>query len=244
MRNRERLNHLLGLAQKESIRIIFSRKKIQKDWAGIYINSPILGSSITLRESMPLDQLVFTLAHELGHHFQDDRSQPELFSPFRVPLPTQKRLDPAEQRADWYGLELITTPEEWQRAEEQFPCDLIHIARIMELPLDAAVAWSRRRRDGGLDGRSGPLQFSDPLWMGIEKDSPGRGGSQHTFSKLLNRRIGNSTVLERCDFYLMRERAATMRGGYGVRFRQIMSETWTAVQKAGGFAFFFGNNET
>lgn len=244
MRNRERLNHLMGLAQKENIRIIFSRKKIQKDWAGIYINSPILGSSITLRESMPLDQLVFTLAHELGHHFQDDRSQPELFSPFRVPLPTQKRLDPDEQRADWYGLRLITTPEEWQRAEEQFPCDLMHIARIMELPLDAAVAWSRGCRQGESSSCAGRVQFSESLWIGIEKDSRGQGGSQHTFRKLLNRRHGNVTVLERNDFYLMRERAATMRGGYGVRFRQIMSETWTAVQKARGLAFFFGNNET
>ncbi|EMY71530.1 ImmA/IrrE family metallo-endopeptidase [Leptospira vanthielii] len=238
-RNEVRLGRLLSIAEKEDVIVNFLDVERLISWKGLYVTTE-LGSAIGISSALTLENQVWVLAHELGHHFRG--IQRALFSPFQYDLPGFN--NPVEERnADLEGLILLDEEENWRNTEKRYPTDLNRLAKEMELPLDAALT-----RLDYLNSRFGNqvavCGFSDELWESIQARTKGDGGAQSTVQKLVKRKNSSGTRITFREFNQLRKRAADMRGGFGKNAKQILAELSPEIKSVGGVFSFFGINET
>lgn len=238
MNNNERLARLLKIADRRKILVVFTDIAAERSWHGLYQNIPGLGTAIAVRSNLSLEMCVWVLAHELGHDFNG--GQLPLFSPYVLPTPsTTKPFDPEEERANQTALNLLTNPEEWAECEEKHPTSLKLIARAMNLPIEAAVTRERISRSSAAATATASFILPTRLWSEMETWTAGQGGAQHTFGQLLRNRNGQRTTISRSTFSLLRQRAATMRGGFGSRAARVMDALADQIEAHGGMAAIF-----
>ena len=77
------LERLRGIATNAGVRVEFLEVYLEggEEWDGLYIMCKELGPGIAINRRLSPKWQVWVLAHELGHHF--DQQQSELFSPLR-----------------------------------------------------------------------------------------------------------------------------------------------------------------
>ncbi len=208
-------------------------------WKGLYLTTE-LGSAIGISSALTLENQVWVLAHELGHHFKG--IQRALFSPFQYDLPGFN--NPHEERsADLKGLFLLDEEEFWRESEIKYPTDLYRLTKEMELPLDAAL--TRLEYLNRMFGNhTAVCEFSFEMWKILQARSKGDGGAQLTIQNLIQRKKNSKTHLTFKEFNQLRKRSVDMRGGFGKNAKQILEEISPQIKNARGIFSFFKINET
>jgi Zn-dependent peptidase ImmA (M78 family) len=238
-RNENRLHKLLSLAEKEDVIVEFLDVEQTIAWNGLYVSTG-LGSAIGISSTLTLENKVWVLAHELGHHFSG--IERVLFSPFKYDVPGFNN-PKEEQNADFKGLQLIDEEMNWREIELNHPTDLYRLSQEMELPSDAAI--SRIQYLNSIYANHfADCEFSAEMWENIHDRSKGDGGTQITIKKFLKRKLNSKTKITFKEFNQLRARAVKFKGGFGKITRQILEELTPQIKQVGGIFSFFGINAT
>jgi len=150
----EYFQRLLTIAWENRVRVFFIPGDDRIEWDGLYLVDRDLGAGIAIRVGLEPAWRDWVLAHELGHHFGQLRGM--LFSPFYAHTVDTKanerwskstRLDPDEEAANRWALNVLVDRDEWESAEQHAPCSLTTVTSRLGLPLAAAVTWERQERE-------------------------------------------------------------------------------------------------
>ena len=188
----DRLDRLMEIARPNRVGVHFlpADRFPGIDWDGLYLVTREFGAGIAIRSDMEPEWRDWVLGHELGHHFR--LLNATLFSPFRahkVDSLTRrrwsraKRLDPDEDAADQWAVQVLVSESAWDTAERVSPIDLRQIVHHLHLPLPAAVAWERQRRRNFHSDRV-KVSLSTDVKDILERSVTGQGGHQSFFSRL------------------------------------------------------------
>jgi hypothetical protein len=242
---------LLRTARENGVRV-FLIPGAGLQWKGLYVFFRTMGEAIAIREDLPLAERVWILAHELGHRFAGLNHL--LFSPFEerpaalvkavgtsLQLERERRRrDPDEEWADQWAASAVIEPEDWDWAERGNPLDLFAMAGSLGLPVDAAIAWERRRRNAPHSARPVPVAMEANEIAVLLAPMSGEGGHQALLDRIGSSRMGRHVRVSFRDFSLARERLLTVRGGWRPRYEAVLKATVRQARPAGGVKKFFG----
>lgn len=218
-------------------------------WKGLYLYCAGQ-SAVALRDGLAIEQEVWVLAHELGHHFNPPARG--LFPPFLDvdvaadrPLPSsrrRRRRRPDEDAANRWAAEYLITEQDWRRAVADSPVDLHEVAAKLGLPSDAAVAWQRAKLWD--KGPTSPIivPVGKRVIESLNGSTDGVGGHQALFRRVLAD-CGTDRLRLRVtygDFLFARERVCVCRGGWRDYYSALLSALKQPVLQAGGGEAFFG----
>ena len=185
----EYLHRLTRIARQNRVQVHFlpGNQFPGLDWDGLYLVDREMGAGIAIRDDLDSPWRDWVLAHELGHHF--GKLDGTLFSPFyayKVDAASQarwgqpKRLDPDEENANAWAINILVSREEWEAAECHSPCDLQVITARLGLPFAAAVAWERQERKRVQTAKV-PVPLSPEARAILDRPLNGQGGHQAFF---------------------------------------------------------------
>lgn len=233
IRKHPKLRSLLRLADQEGVDVQALDEQFDesKRFEGLYVFEPDRGGSIAVYRYLPLDLWIWTLAHELGHHFT--LREQDLFSTFVVETGDHRTYDPKakrwskwrrinrdERRADAWAARMLVSPSEWTHAELKNPCNLKGILEDLRLPRRAGEAWR------GLRARQlSPKTIRQPIARSVEIElTHGIGTVQGGYQDLLREVVqpGPSLKLTESQFWLARERASYSSGGWLKKYQTLM----------------------
>lgn len=250
----ERWIRLFEIANRRGIVNVLGAKVIgaePESWGGRWRYDPTYGPAIILNYSLGELEAQWIYAHELGHDvtwreyslFETPAAQDASAGRRDARAATKSKWQKPrvrarkEDEASSWAANFLISQKEWRDAETRCPGCLLAMAELLEVHSEAAL-WRSRSEPKSANFAS--VNLSQASINALDKEVNGTGGHQALLHKLRSSRSGSRLTISRADYNTMREYLRTAEGGYGRRFRCVMSDVLSAMHERGGIYPFFG----